>query len=73
MTNKGNTVMNDNAQQPNVLAGFLSLLFPGLGQMCKGKVFAAVGWLAIVLLGYVCFVIPGLILHLFCVRDAAMK
>jgi len=53
------------------LAALLSLLIPGAGQMYKGQVIHGIGWLFGVLMGYVLFVFPGLILHILCSLDAA--
>jgi TM2 domain-containing membrane protein YozV len=54
------------------LAAVLSFLFPGLGQLCQGRV--ALGLLIIpcTLIGYVPFIVPGLVLHLASVVDAAL-
>jgi TM2 domain-containing membrane protein YozV/predicted RNA-binding Zn-ribbon protein involved in translation (DUF1610 family) len=53
------------------VAVILSFLIPGLGQMYKGQVFNGLAWLLLTLIGYVAFVIPGLILHVFCILGAA--
>ncbi|HEU0055536.1 MAG TPA: zinc-ribbon domain-containing protein [Longimicrobium sp.] len=55
------------------LAGVLSFLWPGLGQIYKGQVGAGFGWMLATACGYVALIIPGLILHIFCVLDAAKK
>lgn len=52
-------------------AAIISLLLPGLGQMCQGKVVRGIIWLVFTLIGYVLFVVPGLILHIVCVVNAA--
>jgi hypothetical protein len=39
--------------------------------MYKGQVFNGLVWLVVVVIGYVVFVIPGLVLHLFCIIGAA--
>ena len=49
----------------------LSLFIPGLGQLCKGQVLNAIVWFFAVMIGYVCFIIPGLVLHLLCIAGAA--
>lgn len=54
------------------LAAFLSFIFPGLGQMYKGQPINGVAWLVITLIGYMFFVLPGLVLHLCCILGAAM-
>src|SRR5262245_49069979 len=53
------------------IAAVLSLVIPGAGQMYKGKVGIGLVWLVAVCLGYVLVVIPGLILHLICILNAA--
>ena len=53
------------------LAALLSLIVPGAGQMYKGQVIHGIGWLFAVVLGYVLFVFPGLILHILCIHEAA--
>ncbi|MDB5046981.1 MAG: hypothetical protein JWO30_52 [Fibrobacteres bacterium] len=53
------------------IAFLLSLIFPGAGQMYKGKVGAGFAWFVGTVVGYCFFVFPGAILHLICVIDAA--
>jgi TM2 domain-containing membrane protein YozV len=53
------------------VAALLSFLFPGLGQLYKGQVINGLVWMVVVIIGYVCLVIPGLILHLCCIIGAA--
>lgn len=53
------------------VAAVLSFLIPGLGQIYKGQVFNGLVWFVLVIVGYVCFVVPGLLLHLFCIIGAA--
>lgn len=50
-------------------AGALSV-FPGLGQAYKKQYLAGVIWFCVVSAGYR-FVVPGVILHLLCIADAA--
>lgn len=52
------------------VAGLLSLLIPGAGQMYRGKVGAGLLWLVCVPLGYI-LIIPGLALHIICIFNAA--
>jgi hypothetical protein len=52
------------------VAALLSLVIPGAGQMYRGKVGAGLLWLVCVSLGYI-FIVPGLILHLVCLFNAA--
>lgn len=53
------------------VAAILSFLLPGLGQMYKGQIFNGLGWFVLTAIGYVCFVIPGVVLHLCCIFGAA--
>ena len=59
-----------NEWSPGV-AAVLSLVIPGAGQMYKGKVGIGLIWLVCVVIGYVLFIVPGLILHLICIVTAA--
>ena len=54
-------------------AAVLSLFFPGVGQMYRGQVLAGFLWMGFVPVGYLCFIIPGVILHLLCIFLAAQK
>ncbi len=53
------------------VASILSLVIPGAGQLYAGRVISAVLWFVFVGLGYSMLVLPGLILHLFCIVFAA--
>jgi len=52
------------------IAAVLSLVIPGAGQIYRGKLGRGFLWLAIVLIGYALFIIPGLVLHIFCIIAA---
>jgi TM2 domain-containing membrane protein YozV len=52
------------------LAAVLSFFVPGLGQLYKGQFLSAVFWFVFVSMGYVALILPGLILHFFCVLGA---
>ncbi len=52
------------------IAAVLSFFVPGLGQLYKGRFFAALFWFVAVGLGYIFLVIPGIILHLLCILFA---
>lgn len=54
-------------------AAILSFFIPGLGQLCQGR--WIMGFLAFVLtlVGYMLFIVPGLIFHLLTIVDAARK
>ncbi len=48
----------------------MSFILPGLGQVYRGKIFQGFAWGPAVLLGYLAYVLPGLLLHLLCVINA---
>ncbi len=52
------------------LAALLSFFLPGLGQLYKGQIINGIVWFVFVSMGYVALVVPGLILHFFCVLGA---
>lgn len=53
------------------VAAVLSLIIPGAGQMYKGQVGNGIVWLIVVVIGYVAFVVPGVVLHLACIVGAS--
>jgi hypothetical protein len=55
------------------IAMVLSVVWPGLGQVYRGKLFRGLAWMLVVPLGYICFVIPGLLLHLLCIILAGKR
>lgn len=55
------------------VAAVLSLVLPGAGQMYRGKIGRGLLWLVFVPLGYMAFVLPGLVLHLLCILNAAKR
>ncbi len=48
----------------------VSFFLPGLGQLYKGQLINGIVWFVFVSMGYVALVVPGLILHFFCVLGA---
>lgn len=55
----------------NGVAAVLSFVIPGLGQLYKGSLLGAFGWLFFTIMGYTFFILPGLILHFICIAQAA--
>lgn len=55
-----------------LVAMFLSLIIPGLGQVYKGQAINGLAWFLITGAGYFFLVIPGLVLHCLCVLGAGM-
>jgi TM2 domain-containing membrane protein YozV len=53
------------------LAAVLSFFLPGLGQLYKGQILNGIVWFFFVILGYAALILPGLLLHLFCIIGAA--
>lgn len=52
-------------QQPNLgLAGILSFLLPGLGQIYRGEVIVGMIWMTLTIAGYLACFFLGLFLHL---------
>jgi TM2 domain-containing membrane protein YozV len=56
--------------EPGV-AALLSFLWPGAGQIYARHVGAGIGWMFFVVIGYLFFLLPGLILHIACIFSAA--
>jgi TM2 domain-containing membrane protein YozV len=52
------------------LAAVLSFFLPGLGQLYKGQIINGIIWFFMVMCGYAALILPGLILHFFCVLGA---
>jgi TM2 domain-containing membrane protein YozV len=62
----------DPARGPNAaVAAVLSLLVPGAGQLSAGRPLSAVGWFAVVTVGYMMLIVPGILLHVLCIASAA--
>ena len=57
-------------KKDSTLAGVLSFLIPGLGQIYIGKVWRGIVWFFAVWIGYFCFIIPGVILWVINIWDA---
>lgn len=53
-----------------IVAGLLSFFIPGLGQLYKGQLIRAILWFLLTPVGYWFFVVPGVIMHFFCVLTA---
>ena len=70
LSNRIQTVQREQKWSPGV-AALLSFLIPGAGQMYKGDVGTGTLWFIFTILGYILLVIPGLILHIFCIVLAA--
>lgn len=56
----------------NVLAAICSFLIPGLGQLVQGRLFAAVLFLVLTIAGFMVFIVPGVLVWLAAVIEAAV-
>lgn len=54
----------------DIVAVILAIVFPGAGHLIRGKFFAAAMWFVLVVIGYMLYIIPGIILHVFSVGSA---
>lgn len=72
--NNNNVIVQVSGQGRTVgglISALASFFIPGLGQLIKGQPFNGIVWFVVVVIGYIALVIPGLILHLFCIIGAA--
>jgi hypothetical protein len=58
------------ARSSDGLAAALSVFLPGAGQIYKGHLGAGLVWLLFTGLGYVAFILPGIVLHTICIVNA---
>jgi hypothetical protein len=49
------------------IARVLSVVWPGLGHIYRGKILSGFLWMIMTPLGYICLILPGLILHVLCI------
>lgn len=57
---------------PNAAAAaVLSMIVPGAGQLYAGRPLSAIMWFVLVTMGYLLFIVPGVLLHVLCVASAA--
>lgn len=57
--------------QRAVFSAGLSFLVPGLGQLFARRWLSGILWMIITCFGYVCFIVPGVLLHVICVYKSA--
>lgn len=62
----------DTSWNPGV-AALLSLFIPGAGQIYKGNVGGGIMWLIFTVIGYIFLIVPGLVIHLFCIINASRR
>ena len=53
-------------------AVFFSIIWPGIGQIYQGRIFSGLFFIFATPIGYLCLIVPGLILHLICIIDSAL-
>jgi hypothetical protein len=53
------------------VAALLSFFWPGAGHIYCGEVGAGLGWMMATFIGYVAFIVPGIILHICCIVAAS--
>jgi len=53
------------------VAALLSFFWPGAGHIYCGEVGAGIGWMMATFIGYIAFIIPGVILHVCCIVAAS--
>src|SRR5215470_9381186 len=58
--------VEDDRPASAVAAAALSLFLPGVGQIYSGRVVQGIGWMLATAIGYLLFLVPGLILHICC-------
>lgn len=57
---------------PNAAAAaVLSMIVPGAGQLYAGRPLSGIAWFALVTMGYLLLIVPGVLLHILCVASAA--
>src|SRR3954465_7425363 len=62
-----------NTKVDNSIAAIWSMMLPGLGQLMKGQIMPGLIWAFFVGFGYFAFFWPGLVIHAFCILDAAFN
>ena len=68
--------MSQQGSAGNVIAAIASFFFPGLGQLVQGRIFPALAFFVITVVGYALWwlIVPGIIgaiCHLWSIIDAA--
>jgi len=58
---------HDFSNRTSWISAILSFVVPGVGQMYNGRILRGILWLIFVTLGYILFIIPGIVLHFICV------
>ena len=65
-------VLLETHHSPNAAAAaILSMIVPGAGQVYAGRPLSGIAWFVLVSIGYMLFIVPGVLLHFLCVASAA--
>jgi len=57
--------------EDDVMAGLCAFIFPGLGHLILGKPLQALLWFVLIVGGYFMMIVPGIVLHIISIMDAA--
>jgi hypothetical protein len=49
------------------VARVLSVIWPGLGHIYRGKLLSGFLWMIVTPLAYLCLIVPGIIVHILCI------
>lgn len=49
----------------------ITLFLPGVGHMMNGRILQGLVWMAVVAVGYLMMIVPGVVLHLICLVDCS--
>lgn len=55
----------------NALAAIVNIFIPGVGQATQGRMLAGLFFLIITFIGYAVLILPGIIMHIWAIVDAA--
>ena len=56
-----------NINKGHNMAGVLNFFLPGLGHLVTGRPLSGLAWFIAVIIGYVCLIVPGIVLHIVCI------
>jgi|GEM_PF-2500043 len=66
------TTVNVTQQSSRGVALLFSIFWPGMGQIYQARVFAGLFFMFLTPIGYLFLILPGMILHVICLIDAAL-
>ena len=50
----------------------VNIFFPSFGQLIQGRVFSFMLFFFLTVLGYLCFIVPGVVMHILSILDCAL-